>query len=64
MTESKRNPNPFIRASMAAKEVREQKFNIDGVQDKVAQVGKAPKIMAISRAVKAMRNKLVVADNI
>ena len=55
MTESKRNPNPFIRASMAAREVREQKFNIDGVQDKVAQVGKAPKIMAIPRVVKAMR---------
>jgi len=55
MTEPNRNPNPFIRAAMAAKEVREQKFNIDGVQDKVAQVGKAPKIMAIPRAVKVLR---------
>ena len=54
MNEPKRNPNPFIRAAMAAREIREQKFNIDGIQDKVEQVGKAPK-MAIPRAVKVMR---------
>jgi hypothetical protein len=54
MTEPKRNPNPFIRAAQAAKADRELKFDINGVHNKVDQVGKAPKIAA-PRATKVMR---------
>jgi hypothetical protein len=55
MTEKKHNPNPFIRAAMAAKEAREQKFDIHGMTDKVDHVGKAPKINTVPRATKVQR---------
>lgn len=55
MTESKRNPNPFIRAAMAAKSEREKKFDIPGVGDKNEHVGKAPKITTPPRATKVLR---------
>ena len=55
MTEAKRNPNPFIRAAMAAKEERQKKLDIPGVIDKIDHVGKAPKMSAAPRATKVMR---------
>lgn len=55
MTEPKRNPNPFIRAAMEAKNIREQKFNISGVQDKAEQVGKVAKMSSVPKAAKVMR---------
>ena len=55
MTEAKRNPNPFIRAAMAAKAEKEKKFEIPGVPDKTEQVGKAPKMTTAPRATKVMR---------
>jgi hypothetical protein len=56
MPEEKRNPNPFIRAAMAAKAARGQKFDMPGLPDKSEQVGKsAPKISSAPRVSKVMR---------
>jgi hypothetical protein len=55
MTEKKHNPNPFIRAAMAAKEEREKKFDIPGMADKIDHAGKAPKMTTVPRATKVMR---------
>lgn len=55
MTE-KKNPNPFIRAAMAARAEREQKFDLSGIADKNEAVNKAPKIAAHApRVTKVMR---------
>ena len=55
MTESKRNPNPFIRAAMEAKAAKEKKFDIQGLSDKNEQIGNAPKMTVAPRATKVMR---------
>jgi hypothetical protein len=56
MSEQKHNPNPFIRAAMAAKAEREQKFDLSGIADKNEVVNKTPKMAAnVPRANKVLR---------
>jgi hypothetical protein len=55
MSEQKRNPNPFIRLAQEAKAAKEQKFDINGIQDKSEHVGKVAKMTTAPRATKVQR---------
>jgi hypothetical protein len=55
MTESKRNPNPFIRMAQEAKAAKEKKFDLTGLSDKNEQTGQLPKNNTAPRVTKVIR---------
>lgn len=55
MTESKRNPNPFIRLAQEARAAKEKKFDVAGLSDKNEHTGQIPKNTTAPRATKVMR---------